>query len=475
MSLGAVALRGASRQKIVEDVPRPFRQPHRGIGGNAGMDDALSSLDRLMRIAPAFYGWDGLDMSTTSDGVAVVMHDDTVDRTTDGTGAVSSMTLAQFKALHLLNYPYVAGQTASTEAPPTFDEFLNYATKYRAAITPEAKDTASATRIINAIKAKGLERSTIAGSFDINSVRTFKAAGLKTYLPQSQGNHLTSAALLADAANIDYLAYEWNAAALDDTYLSPLFAAGMKPWPFTILRRTDEASAVARLAAMSGGPFFMEAISSDDPLYASGLWSPSTTYVPTTDNIEPGMIEAPFGGTRPRPLGGWLAFASASTSGHWLLMGNMARAVAPAAVDVTFRVDTPSATTSRWFGLKLHATDDRALATNSTGANANVGVGHYSAILRSSGSLELYTIFADGTSAQISTSAATPALVAGDQGRLRFEVAGSTVTLKRLALDGTVLGTVTGTNSSWRGGYFHIGKSFGTDGMVSFGTITVTP
>jgi hypothetical protein len=65
--------------------------------------------------------------------------------------------------------------------------------------------------------------------------------------------------------------------------------------------------------------------------------------------------------------------------------------------------------------------------------------------------------------------------VAGDQGRLRFEIAGSTVTLRRLALDGTVIASTTGTNSSWRGGYFHIGKSFGTDGMVSFGTTVVTP
>ncbi len=40
-----------------------------------------------------------LDVHETADGVLVVIHDDTVDRTTDGSGPVAGMTLAQVKAL----------------------------------------------------------------------------------------------------------------------------------------------------------------------------------------------------------------------------------------------------------------------------------------------------------------------------------------------------------------------------------------
>lgn len=40
-----------------------------------------------------------LDVQLTRDGAMVVIHDDTVDRTTDGTGAVASMTLAEIKRL----------------------------------------------------------------------------------------------------------------------------------------------------------------------------------------------------------------------------------------------------------------------------------------------------------------------------------------------------------------------------------------
>lgn len=40
-----------------------------------------------------------LDLHATSDGVVVAMHDETVDRTTDGTGLVREMTFAQVRAL----------------------------------------------------------------------------------------------------------------------------------------------------------------------------------------------------------------------------------------------------------------------------------------------------------------------------------------------------------------------------------------
>ena len=40
-----------------------------------------------------------LDTHVTADDVVVVIHDDTVDRTTNGTGAVASMTLAELRAL----------------------------------------------------------------------------------------------------------------------------------------------------------------------------------------------------------------------------------------------------------------------------------------------------------------------------------------------------------------------------------------
>ncbi len=67
--------------------------------------------------------WAGeCDVQVTSDGQWVLMHDDTVDRTTNGTGLVKSMTLAQIKALDAGSWfsSYYTGETV-----PTLSEYLS--------------------------------------------------------------------------------------------------------------------------------------------------------------------------------------------------------------------------------------------------------------------------------------------------------------------------------------------------------------
>jgi glycerophosphoryl diester phosphodiesterase len=58
-----------------------------------------------------------LDVQMTKDGELVVIHDETVDRTTNGTGRVADLTLAEIRALD-------AGQG---ERVPTFKEVLRFA------------------------------------------------------------------------------------------------------------------------------------------------------------------------------------------------------------------------------------------------------------------------------------------------------------------------------------------------------------
>jgi glycerophosphoryl diester phosphodiesterase len=66
-----------------------------------------------------------MDIRETADDVLVLMHDDTVDRTTDGTGAVGEMTFDQVRALHLdtSSYPGYTGE----DTVPTFLEALEEA------------------------------------------------------------------------------------------------------------------------------------------------------------------------------------------------------------------------------------------------------------------------------------------------------------------------------------------------------------
>jgi glycerophosphoryl diester phosphodiesterase len=65
-----------------------------------------------------------LDVQRTSDGQLVLMHDTSVDRTTNGTGNISSKTLAQMKALRLKKGLGGAQAEVTTEQVPTLKEAL---------------------------------------------------------------------------------------------------------------------------------------------------------------------------------------------------------------------------------------------------------------------------------------------------------------------------------------------------------------
>lgn len=68
---------------------------HRGASGHAP-ENTLEAFRLAMEM-----GADGfeLDVHMSADGELIVIHDETVDRTTDGTGYVKDMTLAQLKQL----------------------------------------------------------------------------------------------------------------------------------------------------------------------------------------------------------------------------------------------------------------------------------------------------------------------------------------------------------------------------------------
>jgi len=82
---------------------------HRG-GRGIGPDHTLETFQAGLELGADVLE---LDVHTTSDGEIVVIHDDTVDRTTEGTGRVNDLTLAEIQALD-------AGYTWSDDGGATF-------------------------------------------------------------------------------------------------------------------------------------------------------------------------------------------------------------------------------------------------------------------------------------------------------------------------------------------------------------------
>ena len=92
---------------------------HRGTGmtrpGHALPENSISSF-----VAAMAAGADGieLDVEITQDGQLIVMHDDTVNRTTDCMGCVSEMTFDEIRACRLLD----GAGLPTEEQPPTLEE-----------------------------------------------------------------------------------------------------------------------------------------------------------------------------------------------------------------------------------------------------------------------------------------------------------------------------------------------------------------
>ena len=91
---------------------------HRGASGSCP-ENTLTAFQKALEI-----GVDEieLDLHSTKDGRLVVMHDAAVDRTTNGTGAIGELTLAEIKSL---DAGIGFGERFRGERVPTWEEALD--------------------------------------------------------------------------------------------------------------------------------------------------------------------------------------------------------------------------------------------------------------------------------------------------------------------------------------------------------------
>ena len=102
---------------------RSIRLPDRGICAHRGANDShpentLAAFREALRLGAHMIEF---DVALTRDGQLVLMHDATVDRTTNGTGNVSALTLAELKKLDAGSWK---GPQFRSEPVPTLDEAL---------------------------------------------------------------------------------------------------------------------------------------------------------------------------------------------------------------------------------------------------------------------------------------------------------------------------------------------------------------
>ncbi|MET7975683.1 glycerophosphodiester phosphodiesterase family protein [Streptomyces mirabilis] len=134
---------------------------HRGVMGV----EPENTLRSFMAAQHAGLDLIELDLHLSKDGALVVMHDADVDRTTDGSGPIAEMTLAELRAL----------DAGHGERVPVFEEVLD---TIRAPLQAEIKDTAAARAL-----AEVMHRRDLVGRVEVSSFHDEAIAEITRLVP----------------------------------------------------------------------------------------------------------------------------------------------------------------------------------------------------------------------------------------------------------------------------------------------------
>jgi glycerophosphoryl diester phosphodiesterase len=153
---------------------------HRGASADAPENTMAAFGQALAQGADGFE----LDVTLSADGVPVVIHDDTLDRTTNGRGPVGGQTAAALKTLDA-GYPERFGDGFAGERVPTLEEVLG-TFGGQALINIELKHDRSpgrrlAAEVVALVHAHRLSKRVILSSFQFSNLR--RVRGLDPALP----------------------------------------------------------------------------------------------------------------------------------------------------------------------------------------------------------------------------------------------------------------------------------------------------
>lgn len=142
--LGAVA----ARYPFL-DAGGPIAFAHRGASPH-GLENTLAAVDRVVRLG---FGYLETDVRATRDGVAVLMHDSRLDRTTDRAGAIRELSWAEVER----------AQVAGREPVPRLDDLLGSYPALR--VNLDVKTPAAVGPLADAVRRTGALDRVCVGSF----------------------------------------------------------------------------------------------------------------------------------------------------------------------------------------------------------------------------------------------------------------------------------------------------------------------
>jgi glycerophosphoryl diester phosphodiesterase len=114
-----------------------------------------------------------IDLRATADGDIVIMHDETVDRTTNGTGEVGALTLAEIRSLDAGSH---AGPEFAGERVPTYADVLEALRGSGTKLVVDIKPSAALDneRVVRLTERYGATLDVIAGPRSVADLRDLK-------------------------------------------------------------------------------------------------------------------------------------------------------------------------------------------------------------------------------------------------------------------------------------------------------------
>jgi glycerophosphoryl diester phosphodiesterase len=208
---------------------------HRGTGGNSGGNSfPENTIPSMLQAADEGADMVELDVVHSADGVLVVLHDDTVDNTTDGTGCAGEMTVDELQALD-------AGYGTSMEGEgiviPTLAEVLeaididvNIEIKTSGDVCPATDLALVASDIVALINADSKLRTIVVSSFSFEALEAVRALDDNVYIGFVDfGSENVEAAV---AAGFDGINFNANMAGADT--VEEIHAAGLDANAWTV-------------------------------------------------------------------------------------------------------------------------------------------------------------------------------------------------------------------------------------------------
>ncbi len=162
---------------------QPLIWAHRGASGHAP-ENSLEAFDLAFRL-----GADGLelDVQLSADGRVVVCHDETIDRTSNGVGAIAEMTYAELAA-----FDYANDQTGfSNIMLPTLEQVFALLDDTEMVINIELKNSIEPypgleDAVVELVHRASWDHRVVLSSFNHLSVARLQGSGLRTAILYSE-------------------------------------------------------------------------------------------------------------------------------------------------------------------------------------------------------------------------------------------------------------------------------------------------